>query len=97
MRSGNYETLTGPKPVAGTTYHVVVTYDGANSRMYVNGAQVDVEPSTGALLDNAAIFTVGAKSSGGGNFAGTIDEPAVYNTALSAATVLAHYRSGTGT
>ena len=73
---------------------MVVTYDGTTMRLYVNGAQVDVETSANSLLDTTAIFTVGAKSSGGGNWAGTIDEPAVYTTALSAATVLAHYRVG---
>jgi hypothetical protein len=97
MRTGAYDTLSGPVMAVGSTYHVVVTYDGANARLYINGVQVDVEPSANSLLDNAALFTVGAKASGGGNWAGTIDEPAVYNAALSAATVLAHYKSGTGT
>jgi len=97
LRNGNYQTMTGPKLVVGSTYHVVVTYDGANQRLYVNGAQVDVEASAQAGVDTAALFTVGAKASGGGNWAGTIDEPAVYSSALSAATVLAHYRAGTGT
>ena len=97
MQAGAYDTMTGPKLTANATAHVVVTYDGTTMRLYVNGAQVDVETSANSLLNTTAAFTVGAKSSGGGNFAGTIDEPAVYTTALSAATVLAHYRSGTGT
>jgi len=91
-----YDTMNGPKLTVGSTYHVVVTYDGTNQVMYLNGAQVALGTSTRSLANGAALFT-GAKASGGGNWSGTIDEPAVYSSALSAATVLAHYRSGTGT
>jgi hypothetical protein len=94
---GNYDTLNGPKLTANTTYHVVVTYDGTTTSLYYNGALVATSSSTRSMVSTTTPFTVGAKASGGGNWAGTIDEPAVYSSALSAATVQAHYRSGTGT
>jgi len=63
-------------------------------RLYINGVQVDASPSANSLLDSTAPFTIGAKSSGGGEFAGTMDEPAVYRQALSSTMVMAHYQAG---
>jgi hypothetical protein len=94
LRDDNYETLSGPAMVAGARYHVVVTYDGTWMRLYINGVQVDASPSANSLLDTTALFTVGAKSSGGGEWGGAIDEPAVYRQALSASMVMAHYQAG---
>jgi hypothetical protein len=95
LRDDNYETLTGPTMTVGTRYHVVVTFDGTWMRLYVNGTQVDATTeTTNSLLDSSAVFTVGAKASGGGNWAGTIDEPAVYSSALSADTVSQHFLAG---
>ena len=37
---------------------------------------------------------MGAKATGGGNWDGTIDEPAVYDSALSPATIYDHYQAG---
>jgi len=73
---------------------VVVTFDGSWMRLYVNGAEVEATPTTNSLLDSMVLFTVGAKAAGGGNWAGTIDEPAVYSSALSANTVSQHYLAG---
>jgi hypothetical protein len=74
---------------------VAVTYDGAVSRLYVNGALAGSGPSTRPLADGTVPFTVGARSDGGGSFVGTIDEPAVYDgVALSGAQVQAHYDAG---
>jgi hypothetical protein len=76
--------------VAGVYTHIVVTFDGASIRLYFNGAQVNVTGSTTVLDDNAQPFQIAA----GNNrafFDGTIDEVAVYDTALSAERINAHY------
>jgi hypothetical protein len=77
--------------LAGRTYHVVGTFDGTTQRLYVNGRQV-----ASAALSGVADTTVNGLriASWDGTqqfFAGTLDEPAVYNKALSAAQVAAHF------
>jgi hypothetical protein len=81
--------------VAGTEYHVAATVDGSsNGIVYVNGV---AGGTTVVGLSNGASgqpFTVGATSTSGafsGGFQGLIDEVAVYNGALSAARIAAHY------
>ncbi len=67
LRDGVLPGGQRPGPAANQTKHVVVTYDGSTMGLYVNGALVASDPSTQALLDTTAQFTVGAKASGGGN------------------------------
>ena len=83
--------------VAGTTYHVVGTYDGTTQRLYINGVQV----ATKALTGNATVTDWGNLYFGSWDgtqeyFKGTIDDAAVYNAVLSATRIQAHYTTGTG-
>lgn len=80
---------------ANTWLHVVGTYDGANVRLYVNGALVAGPTSlTGSISASAAPVIAG--STGHTTlFPGTIDEVAIYASALSATRISAHYLSGT--
>jgi Concanavalin A-like lectin/glucanases superfamily len=90
----NFDTLTHLQD--NTTYHVVGVADGAgNASIYINGqlagsgAFSSCQPYTGSAhiaLDNE----------GSSHFDGTIDEVAVYNYALSAGRIRAHYQRGTG-
>jgi len=73
---------------------VVATYDGKTMRLYVNGKLAADGRSTQGLATGKAGLTVGAKTGGGENFSGTIDDVAVYGVALSASTVAAHYKAG---
>jgi Concanavalin A-like lectin/glucanases superfamily len=77
--------------VAGSTYHVVGTFDGATQRLYLNGAQVASCALTGSASVTTNPLYVGSWNGGSELFNGTIDEPAVYAKALSAAQVKAHY------
>jgi Concanavalin A-like lectin/glucanases superfamily/Fibronectin type III domain len=77
------------------TYHVVGTYDGANARLYVNGSQVAVTALTGAIGPATKRFVIGSWSGTGEFVRGTIDDVAVYGSALSAARVAAHYEAAT--
>ncbi len=80
-----------------TWFHVVITKTGATIHIYVNGADVTdlASISNSTILATASALRVGASSSGSGAYAnGFFDEFALYPTVLSAARVLAHYRSG---
>jgi hypothetical protein len=82
--------------VAGQTYHVVGTYDGATQRLYVNGTQVASAALSGAITTNANPVAIGSWNGSVEFFNGTIDEAAVYPVALSAARVAAHRSAGIG-
>ena len=81
----------------GQAYHVLGTYDGATQRLYVNGAEVASAALTGAITTNANPLDIASWSEGSEAFNGTIDEVAVYASALPAARVKAHYDAGTST
>ncbi len=79
---------------AASLYHVVMTFTGAAGKVYVNG--VDVTAGTLVQFPNTGVATrIGRSLNGGSFFSGTLDEVAVYDSALSAARVLAHYNAGT--
>lgn len=75
----------------GSYAHVVATYDGTKLRIYING-NLDGSSGTDTTSQNAITtdFEIAA-STVTPNFAGTIDEVAVYPTALSASRIQAHY------
>jgi hypothetical protein len=67
-----------------TWTHLATTYDGANVRVFVNGAQVAVGSGTGAMPNSSGPLRVGGNAVWGEWFGGMIDEVRVYNRALSA-------------
>jgi hypothetical protein len=80
----------------GNWHHVVGTYDGANVRLYVDGVEIGGGTPTNLLInyslpDSSDFFigTYNAKTNTNFDFNGLIDEPSVYNRALSAAEVQA--------
>jgi len=81
---------------AGTWYHVAVTYDGANLRIYVNGTLTQTTASTRSVGSNTAPLRFGMSSSwtNADRYTGSMDEVAIYNGALSQARVQAHYLYG---
>ncbi len=82
--------------VAGQTYHVVGTYDGSAERLYVNGTLVAGAALTGSVNTNSNALYIGSSDGSGNLYKGTIDEPAVYNTALNGTRIGAHYEAGSG-
>jgi hypothetical protein len=84
--------LTGADITTGGFKHFVVTYNGTTLTAYENGTQT----FSGAvsLPSNAgtAVFQLGRGQSNLGNV--DLDDTAVYNTALSAATAQSHFRCG---
>lgn len=97
IQSGTRKRLQAPSGaiVAGGTYHVVGTFDGATQRLYVNGVQV----ASVALSGSASVTTnrlfVGSWNGSSEFFKGTVDEAAVYNKVLSPTSVAAHRQAGT--
>ncbi len=80
----------------GTRYHLVGTYDGANVRLYVNGVSSSPAALTGAINYASDVDFVLGQRHGLASaqwFNGIYWEAAVYTTALSGATVLAHYNA----
>lgn len=74
--------------------HIVVTFDGADIRFYINGALVHTRPRAGSLADNAQPLCIGSYSCSGGYFRGRLDEVAVYDRVLSGPEIEAHYKRG---
>jgi RHS repeat-associated protein len=71
-----------------TWTHVALTYDGANTRCYINGAEEGVLPLSGTLGWNTDPLFVGAGASGD-PFTGLIDELRIFPTVRPAADILA--------
>ncbi len=97
VQSGNVrrrlQTPTGAI-AAGSTYHVVGTYDGSTQRIYLNGVQVASTSLSGAISTSTDPLSIGSWDGTMEYFNGVIDEAAVYRTALSASRVAAHYDAG---
>lgn len=73
-------------------HHLVLTYDGTTGKAYIDGSQVGSKnfsaPAT--TLNRTAIGAL-LRASPALYFSGSIDEAAIYNIALSAARISAHY------
>ena len=80
----------------GSTYHVAGTYDGTTARLYINGTEVAALPLTGAIGTTSAGLNIGSWSGTNEFFRGTVDDVAVYASALTAARVKAHSDIGGG-
>jgi hypothetical protein len=78
----------------GVFHQVVATYDGTTITVYVDGASVGTATFTGLLNTvTTAGLVIGADFQGSAPWNGTLDEVAVYPTALSAATVLGQFHA----
>ena len=84
--------------VTGRVYHIVATKNGSTAKLYVNGVDVTVAGTNSTMTDNSNALGIGVADitigPANGFLNGTIDEVAVYKTALSAARVQAHYAEG---
>jgi len=76
--------------------HLVGTYDGANWTLFRNGRQVaSAAAPIGSLPVNSGDWAIGSTGNGwANNYAGGIDEVAIYNTALTPTKVTTHYLIG---
>ena len=72
-------------------HHFVVTYDGSHLTSYWNGVLKDSHSQTGNIDTTTNTARIGRLGTGAYYFSGTIDEVRIYNRALSAAEIAAHY------
>jgi chitodextrinase len=86
--SGNENTLGSSALPVNAWTHLAATFDGATTRLYVNGVEVARRARNALLAPTTGTLQIGADSYGE-FFAGLIDEVRVYNRALSAAEIQA--------
>jgi hypothetical protein len=97
--TAGYAYVEGTTVLApSTTYHLAGTYDGTTAKIYVNGV-LDASATGSGAPDYSRIGGYGLAIGGGQNstrhsFLGSVDEAAVYPSALSAARIAAHAQAG---
>ena len=75
---------------AGTWYHIAVTYDGSQMRIYKNGTQIASVAKTGTINTSSSVpAALGNQPQGGRAFDGLLDDVRIYNRALSQAEIQA--------
>ena len=81
-----------------TIHHVAATYDGSTLRLYVDGVQAATASfGSGVTWSGSRDLRLGRPNESSAAtylLNGTLDETALYTSAMSAATVLAHYNAG---
>jgi len=79
---------------AHRAYHVVGTYDGAHVRLYIDGEEAAEIPLTGGIGPADRDLSIGSWDNDEEYFDGTIDDVAVYDTALNAEEIEQHWEIG---
>lgn len=78
-------------PAPNTWYHVAATYDRSMMHIYINGNLVNSASHTPAINTNNFDLFIGENSQQRGRYwSGDIDELTIWDTAISAADVVAH-------
>ncbi len=93
-----WQVATGSPSLAdGYWHHVVGTYAGTAIKIYVDSVLM-LSTTVASSLSNTTALTIGRNSAGSDTFfIGSIAAPAVYNSAISAATIAAHTWASVGT
>jgi hypothetical protein len=81
-----------------TWHHCVCTKDGATTKLYIDGSDVTGTVTNATIVSNAENLRIGCYYNQSIQFLdGTIDEVAIYPTALGSSRVQAHYEAATAT
>lgn len=95
---GARETLTAGRGTVSTgrVHQLVGTYDGTKMRLYLDGYEVASRNASGPPdRGTTDPLYIARNSRTDTYFGGVVDDVAIYSEALSAATVLEHFRRGT--
>ncbi|MBD3389940.1 hypothetical protein GF415_03230 [Candidatus Micrarchaeota archaeon] len=79
--------------LADSWYYVVGTYDGSTIKVYIDGVEKGSANYNGGIVDSGTPLLIGKRQSGGTPFDGTVDEPRVWDRALSPEEVYEQYVS----
>ncbi|MBE2286008.1 MAG: putative Ig domain-containing protein, partial [Prosthecobacter sp.] len=71
--------------------HVVATYDGTTLRLYVNGVQQASKAFTTPISQSSQPLVMGGSATTATSWSGLLDEPVIYNRAITVAEALARY------
>lgn len=86
----------------GTTYHIIMTFDGSSStvEIFVDGSSIGTGTVTATAINSAgAPFAIGARGElavGGQNYDGSINNVGIWDKVLSAGEISDLYGSGSG-
>jgi hypothetical protein len=86
--SGSFANAVFPDD--GGFFHLTVTYDGTEMKLYIDGVEKGSTGSTKSLPDTTKPFTLGAYNGTSNAFAGVLDEIAVYDHVLTLPRIQAH-------
>ncbi|EKE15915.1 MAG: PKD protein [uncultured bacterium] len=81
-------------PNIGEWYYLTGLYDGSEVKIYVNGVLAGSTPATGSIGTDTSDIRIGYDVNGVSYFSGQVDELAIYDRALSASEIGAHYNAG---
>lgn len=96
--SGSFQLLTPPAFVfAGEWAHLVGTFDGTTMSLYINGFLAASATHSGTLSASATALNIARLPDNSHYTDASFAHVAMYNTALSAATILNHYNTGAKT
>lgn len=94
ISGGTFATLTSNATIPINRWtHVVATYDGTTSRLYING-ELDNSGAKVYATSASSSFAIGAQNTAQGEvFLGNIDEVSLYNGVLSATAIRDRFRA----
>ena len=91
-----YVSVYTPAITDTNWHHVVATHNGSMIRIYLDGLLKQEKATTLQLTANTQPLNLGRENYNAFYFNGWLDEVAIYPTALSAPTIVAHYNRGIG-
>ena len=101
--STGFTDLTTTAPTANIWHYVAATQSGGSAQIYIDGLLVVSSSSMAAINNSGGTIDIGrfgpvspCDPSGAYYFVGSLDEVAIYGTALPAARIAAHYAAASG-
>ena len=90
---GNIATANVATTDTASWHYVVATKNGASVHLYLDGTDVTGTVANQTMTNNTEPLAIG-QSSGSAYIKGTLDEVALYNTALTPTQITQHYEAG---